>query len=183
MQGNIRDLQLKIKIILIILASVFLTACTQPKTSPPQTAANVDLNKYMGTWYEIASLPNYFQRGCSCTTATYELKKDYVAVHNRCYKLADQKFANAHAKGFAIPGSNNSKLKVQFFWPFRGKYWILYVDKKYQNAVVGTPNRNYLWILSRKPSLDPVTYHQLTSIAAQQDYPIEKLNLTIQNCN
>lgn len=171
------------RMILLILMIGFLTACTHQTTPLPVTVASVDISKYMGTWYEIASFPNYFQRGCSCTKATYTQTKNYVAVHNRCYKAAEQKYADAHAKASPVIGSHNSKLKVIFFWPFTGKYWILYVDKDYQHAVVGTPDRTYLWILSRTPTIDAASYQRLVSIAKQQGYPIVKLNKTVQgNC-
>ncbi len=82
----------------------------------------------------------------------------------------------------AYPDTTNSKLKVQFFWPFKGNYWILYVDNEYRYAVVGVPDRRYLWILSRTPTLPKSTYQQLVEIAQAQGYDVSRLRMTDQTC-
>src|SRR4051812_25046215 len=99
-----------------------------PHTSPSQpleTVPHVDLNKYAGKWYEIASYPQRFQKGCNCTTAEYTLsEKGYMIVENRCNKdSVNGKQSYIKGKAFVVENSGNAKLKVQFFWPFTGKYW------------------------------------------------------------
>lgn len=136
----------------------------------------------MGTWYEIASFPNWFQRGCQCTTAHYTLKKNKVKILNQCYKGKDLKKSSAKGTGWSVSENQNSKLKVRFFWPFKGDYWILYLSPGYKQAIVGSPNRRYLWLLSRTPTLDSKTLNHLISIAKNKHYDTDKLNMTYQGC-
>lgn len=147
-----------------------------------ETVPAVDLNKYAGKWYEIASFPQRFQKGCNCTTATYSLTdKDYVIVENRCNKDSiNGKESYIKGKAFVEKNSGNAKLKVQFFWPFKGAYWIIDLADDYSYAVVGHPNRNYLWILSRTPKMDPVVYNQIIARVQAKGFNIEKLQKTVQ---
>ena len=117
----------------------------------------VDVNRYIGKWYEIALLPNSFEEGCNCTTVEYNIiDSETKRVINTCKKDSiNGEIDQAAGKEFVVEGTNNAKLRVQFFWPFRGDYWIIDLDKEnYQYAVVGTPGRKYFWILSRSPKLD-----------------------------
>jgi apolipoprotein D and lipocalin family protein len=150
---------------------------------PLQTVPSVDLAKYMGTWYEIASFPQRFQKGCCCTTAEYALsEKGHVVVMNRCRKGGpDGKKTMVKGKAFVVEGTNNAKLKVQFFWPFKGDYWIIDLATDYSYAVVSHPKRNYLWILSRSPQLDPATYAAILLRLKNQQLDTGKLVMTPQN--
>lgn len=179
---------MKLKTVLI-LASVGLlinTATAKP-TNPPSTVAHVNLPDYMGTWYEIARLPMYFQRKCgSNVSANYTLQTDgSVQVINKCLDKNQQPM---QVIGKATTTPHSSQLKVTFapqavrWLPFtQADYWVLALDKDYQHALVGTPNRKYLWILSRTPTLDDKIYQQLTNIATQQGYDISQLQKTPQN--
>ena len=122
----------------------------------------VDLSRYVGQWYEIARLPNRFQKKCAgSVTANYTLRADgNIQVVNRCRKASGE-FTNAKGKAKVVDKKTNAKLKVTFFWPFYGKYWILDLGPNYEYAVVGEPGRNYLWILSRTPQIDEALYQQL----------------------
>ena len=136
----------------------------------------------MGTWYEIASFPNFFQRGCQCTTANYRLTNNKVNIVNRCYKEKQDKLSEAKGTAWPVHGSKNSKLKVQFFWPFKGDYWILYLSPKYQQVIVGSPDRKYLWILARSRYINKNIYRTLTQIAKDKGFDVRKLVKTKQNC-
>ena len=153
----------------------FLVLFTALQGAPPDVVPQVDLARYMGTWHEIAKFPNRFQRGCRCTTATYALRPDgKVSVLNRCRTEGGRpRSVNGWAK-VADPNTG-AKLKVTFFWPFFGDYWILGLDPDYRHVLVGTPNRKYLWILARQPRLDPGAYEALTAKAAQQGFEISRL--------
>lgn len=140
--------------------------------------AKVDLARYMGTWHEIARFPNRFQRGCGCTTATYALRPDgRVAVTNRC---AVEGGKTKESRGWAkvADPASNAKLKVTFFWPFFGDYWILDLDPGYQRVLVGTPDRKYLWILARSPRLAEPELQALTARAAALGYDVARLGRT-----
>lgn len=133
---------------------------TEEKHSSLEVVPHVELEKYLGKWYEIAHLPFKFEDGCTDITATYSLSKDgNVSVLNEC--LRDGKLKQAKGKAKVIDKNTGAKLKVTFFWPFSADYWIIDLDKDYNYAVVGTPNRKYLWILSRTPQMDEKLYSQL----------------------
>tara|TARA_A100001015_G_scaffold319407_2_gene442189 strand:+ start:351 stop:878 length:528 start_codon:yes stop_codon:yes gene_type:complete len=167
----------------LFLASIALCFTAPLYTSTVKTGPAVNIKRYSGTWYEIASFPTFFQRNCFCTTATYSVKSSYLGVFNECRKDSpDGEVSSIHGKAFVVPNSRNTKLKVQFFWPFKADYWILYHDPKYQYAVVGNPSREYLWILARNPRISARAWRELTAIANKQGFDIKQLNRTTQSC-
>ena len=147
-----------------------------------QTVPFVDLNKYAGKWYEIASFPQRFQKGCNCTTATYTLSdKGFVVVENRCNKdSVTGKISYIKGKAFVVKNSGNAKLKVQFFWPFRAKYWIIDLADDYSYAVVSHPNKKYLWILSRTATLDQSIYNGILNRLKEKGFDLSLLKTTTQ---
>ena len=139
-----------------------------------EVVPHVELKEYLGKWYEIAHLPARFQEGCSATTATYTLSEDgRVSVLNECRKNGKVKQAKGKAK--VVDESTGAKLKVTFFWPFYGDYWIINLGTDYEYAVVGTPNRKYLWILSRTPHMNDELFSQLTDSAKSQGFDVDNL--------
>ncbi|SFB47562.1 lipocalin family protein [Algoriphagus aquimarinus] len=146
-----------------------------------ETVPYVDLEKYAGEWFEIASFPQSFQRGCTCTKATYSANEDgTINVENTCNLPDKGTTKTATAKAFVEEGSGNAKLKVQFFWPFKGKYWIIDLADDYSYAVVGHPNRKYLWILSRTPVMNEEVYQKLVASVTEKGFDPSKLEKTIQ---
>lgn len=147
-----------------------------------ETVPYVDLDRYAGKWYEIASFPQRFQKGCHCTTAEYSLsEKGYVIVENRCNKdSVHGRESYIKGKAFLVADSGNAKLMVQFFWPFRGKYWIIDLAKDYSYAVVGHPNRKYLWILSRTPKMTDTMYNEIVTKLKAKGFDISRLQKTVQ---
>lgn len=147
------------------------------KSQSLQTVPSVNLKKYSGKWYEIARLPNSFEKKLDLITATYTVRKDgKIEVINKGYLIGDHS-KSREAKGVAwIPDSNSpAKLKVRFFWPFSGKYWIIELDNDYQYAMVGHPSRNYFWILSRNKNMDEDTYKKLLDNAAKKGFDVNKI--------
>ena len=140
----------------------------------------VDLNRYVGRWYEIARLPNRFEKKCAdSVTATYKLTDGKVEVVNRCRKASGD-YTTATGKAKVVYKTTNAKLKVTFFWPFYGDYWILDVGDNYEYAVVGAPNRKYLWILSRNRQMDESLYQSLLAKMAAQGFKTEQMIKTSQ---
>ncbi len=132
---------------------LMLSACTSTPNQPLRTVDAVDLTRYVGTWYEIALLPNKFQAQCvSDTQAQYRIDGDVVRVRNRC-RNAEGKIEEANGVAKVVSGSGNAKLRVSFFRPFYGDYWILDLDRDYRTVLIGEPSRKYSWILSRDPQL------------------------------
>ncbi|WP_266203280.1 lipocalin family protein [Pontibacter kalidii] len=168
-----------------VLAGAAILTSRSRNHAPLKTVAHVDLNRYMGRWYEIARLPQRYEKSCHCVYAEYSLNPGggYVEVQNACRKGGPNgKLEVAEGKGFPVEGSNNSKLRVQFFWPFRGDYWVLELDPDYAYALVGAPDRESLWILSRTPTLDQDVLERLVQLAELKGFPVERLLLTDQSC-
>lgn len=164
----------------VLVASLACLALPVRAEAPVDSVAAVDLARYAGKWYEVASFPMFFQRNCvGDTTADYALTPEGdVSVTNRC-RTADG-FDQAQGKAWAVEGSNNARLKVSFFWPFRSDYWVLGLDAGYRWAVVGNPNRKYLWILSRTPQLDKPLLEAALKAAATQGFDLKQLKYTVQ---
>jgi apolipoprotein D and lipocalin family protein len=173
---------MKLLILLIPFILLIILTTTVLKAQTLKAVSNVDLNRYSGKWYEIASFPQRFQKGCHCTTAEYTIsEKGYVIVENRCNKDSiTGKESYIKGKAFVDKNSGNAKLKVQFFWPFKGKYWIIDLADDYSYAVVGHPNRSYLWILSRTPKMNEEVYKQILIRIKEKQFDLSKLKLTPQ---
>jgi apolipoprotein D and lipocalin family protein len=168
-------------------AFVVILACTAlsvgaetPGTAPVTSVAAVDLARYGGKWFEIANFPMFFQRNCiGDTTAEYGLTpKGDVSVTNRC--RTDSGFDQAQGSATVVEGSNNARLKVSFFWPFRSDYWVIGLDADYRWAVVGNPNRKYLWVLSRTPKLPKELLEAALKAAQIQGFDLSQLRYTAQ---
>lgn len=144
----------------------------QAAETPGEVVQYVDVGRYMGKWYEIARYPNRFQRGCIRSTAEYTLRDDgRVSVVNTCVKdEATGKTGTARGTAWVVDTTTNAKLKVRFFWPFSGDYWIIQLAEDYSYAVVGHPKKTYLWILSRTPDMDASVYRQITEKLVTQGY-------------
>lgn len=169
------------KLSFIVVVTLF-SSCMSSKSTPTKVG-NVALEKYAGIWYELASFPASFQKGCHCTTAEYQLTgKSHIRVINRCRrKAADGKESGIRGRAYPVEGSNNTKLKVQFFWPFRGDYDIIMLAEDYSWAVV-TSGKKYLWILNRTPEMDEKLYEELTIKLNAEGYDMSRLQRTVQVC-
>jgi len=170
---------------ILFLALVVFSGCAsgmKQNIPPLQVVPRVDLNRYLGTWYEIARFPHHFQEGCVATQATYTLLEDgSIGVLNQCRKGGfEGNLSTAKGRAWVVEKETNAKLKVRFFWPFSGDYWIIDLGKDYDYAVVGHPNRNYLWILSRTPHMEETLYQEILQRLRQQHYDITKLVKTSQ---
>lgn len=120
-----------------------------------KTVAHVDLERYLGKWYEIARYDHRFERGCSEVEAIYTKRDDgMIGVLNRCFIKEDNKTKEAHGRAKVVDEETNSKLKVTFFWPFYGNYWIIELAEDYRFVVVSEPKKEYFWILSRTPVME-----------------------------
>ena len=168
----------------MITATLFAGIATADRKGDLEVVSAVDLSRYAGRWYEIARLPNRFEKKCAdSVTATYTLRSDgKVDVVNRCRK-ANGEFTTAKGKAKIADKKTNAKLKVTFFWPFYGDYWILDLGPDYQYAVVGSPDRDYLWILSRTPQFDEQLYQQLVEKMAARGFETEKMIRTSHPAN
>jgi apolipoprotein D and lipocalin family protein len=168
--------------LLIILVIMITTSAKSQKIS---VVSSVDLNRYKGMWYEIARLPFYFERNLKCTSATYTLRSDgKITVLNKGRSIENPD-KESSSEGVAwIPDKNSpAKLKVRFFWPFSGDYWIMHLDKDYRYVLVGEPSYKYLWILARDKKMDDETYKMLLQKAMDSGYDIRQIIKVDQDCN
>lgn len=160
-----------------LAALALLAACASPHP-PLATARPIDLQRYYGTWYEIARLPNRFQSMCaSDVRALYAPDGDAIAVVNSC-RTGDGKLEQAEGVAHVVEGSDGSKLRVSFFRPFYGDYWILDLDPDYRWVLVGEPGRRYAWVLARTPELDRATLERLLAKAAALGFDRQAFLLT-----
>ena len=175
------------RVLLVLWGGLTVGACATTTTErldlpPLETVAEVDLSRYVGTWFEIASYPQRFQKGCTGTTATYSLRDDgEVDVVNRCRKGSlDGKEDSARGRARVVDTTTNAKLEVSFFRPFWGACWIIDLGENYEYAVVGHPGRDYLWILSRGPTMDDGVYQGILERIQAKGYPLDRLQRTLQ---
>jgi apolipoprotein D and lipocalin family protein len=161
---------------LSVAAAVFLSACTGlPKGTTAVSGFEID--RYLGTWYEIARLDHRFERGLTNVSANYSLRDDGgVRVLNRGFDTNKSEWNEAIGKAYLVDSPDVGRLKVSFFGPFYGGYNILELDNEnYQYALVAGPDRSYLWILARSPDLSETIVQSLVEKAKSLDFPVDEL--------
>jgi apolipoprotein D and lipocalin family protein len=166
------------------LALALLAGCASSSAgAPPASAGQVDLQRYQGNWYELARLPMFFQRNCAQSEAHYLLQDDgSIGVTNRCRTLEGE-WIEVRGRAVAQQAGRTDKLWVSFDNWFsalfpgvaKGDYWVLYLDQDYQHVLVGNPNREYLWLLSRTPQVSAETREQLLAEARARGYDTDAL--------
>jgi apolipoprotein D and lipocalin family protein len=166
-------------LILIGMASISYGSAAQDLP----TAEKVDLRKYTGTWYEIARLPNSFEKGLECVTATYTLKENgKIRVLNKGYSAKKGKYQTAKGTAWVPDKAFPGRLTVTFFWPFSGNYYIISLEEHYQYALVGDPSRKFLWVLARSKSLDESIYSELLDQAKNLGFDTNSILRISHNC-
>lgn len=164
---------------LIFLPLMFISCKTMDPNNmkPLETVDFVDIDRYIGEWYEIARYEHRFQKGCVGSKATYTMRDDgKISVVNECFdKSSSGKLRSAKGKAWVVDKQSNAKLKVSFFWPFAGDYWVIDLGENYEYAVVGHPDRKYLWVLSRTPEMDENVYQAILDRLQKQEYDTSKL--------
>ena len=163
----------------VLLAFAGVSAASEPELT---VVESVDLDRYLGTWYEVASYPAWFQKNCTAVTAEYSMRDDgLIKVVNSCRKGSlDGKLKQSTGRAKVVDSATNAKLKVSFFGPFWGDYWIIDLDPDYRWAVVGVPSRKYLWVLSRSPVMDRADYDGIISRLPEAGYDVSRLEMTLQ---
>lgn len=170
----------KLIVMSLAVAGLLGAMASGEQKSEPEVVGSVDLSRYAGRWYEIARLPNRFQKKCAdSVTADYALLPNgKIEVINSCRKSTGE-YTTAKGKAKIVDKRTNAKLKVTFFWPFYGDYWILDLGPNYEYAVVGNPSREYLWILSRTPQIDEALYQQLLAKMGTQGFNTGRIVRTL----
>lgn len=173
---------------ILALPAAFFTQNANKNRQELKTVQSVDLERYAGVWYEIARYPNRFQKKCAGkTTAEYILQEDGdITVINKC-REKDGDFDTAKGEARVVDEKTNAKLEVRFapkflsFLPFVwGDYWIIDLGENYEYAVVGSPDRKYLWILSREPEMDQTMYQDIRQTVKEKGFEPDQLIKTPQ---
>ena len=175
-------MMVKLRLGVVLMALVASAGVATAKEPELAVVDSVELDRYLGTWYEIASYPAWFQKNCTAVTALYSLRDDgLIEVLNSCRKGSlDGKLKQSTGRAKVVDTDSNAKLKVSFFGPFWGKYWIIDLDPDYQWAVVGEPKRKYLWILSRTPSMEDGVFEEILARLPSKGYDPDGLQRTLQ---
>jgi len=176
------DSMLMKRFFILILSPLAMFSCTSK--APLPTVDMLDINKYAGTWYEIERLPNSFEKGLECVTATYTVRADgRVTVLNKGHKTnKDSKISDIQGTAWVPDPEYPGRLKVRFFWPFAGDYYVIALDDHYAYALVGDPSRKFLWILARQPELDAAITSELKVIAREQGFDTDKMLRVKHDC-
>ena len=165
--------------LLALILALFIAACSAAAPDGVEPVRGFELNRYLGTWYEVARLDHRFERGLEDVTANYALREDGgVAVTNRGWDADDGEWSVANGKAYFIGDPDIGSLKVSFFGPFYGGYHILSLDESepdYGLALVAGPNRGYLWILARSPDVAEARYQALVDQARELGFPVDEL--------
>jgi len=167
--------------LLSLLSFALLSACAPAPTQPSlDLVPSIELESFLGTWYEVGGIPTREQAGCIGTTATYSLRNNGdISVLNSCYTDPQgQRSKSAEGRAYVPDPSQPTRLKVEFFWPFAGDYQIMALADDYSSALIGNPQRSYLWILSRTPELPAERFDELVAEAVRQGYAAEAIQRT-----
>jgi len=173
--------------LLLIFSVLFVLSCanTNSQMLDKTTVKELDLNRYLGTWYEIARFPHSFEKNLVGVTATYSLREDdKIKVLNQGYKNSfDGELSVAEGKAKINNKLEPGKLKVSFFWIFYADYNVLELDENYQYVMIGSSSDKYFWILSRTPKMAPEVYEMLLEKARKRGYNLAKLEKVLQKVN
>jgi lipocalin len=175
---------IRLSLILVVLIAF---SCTKTKSQmiDQTTVKELDLNRYLGTWYEIARFPHSFEKGLVGVTANYSLRADgKIRVINKGYENSlNGKLSVAEGKAKIPDKADPGKLKVSFFWIFYADYYVLELDAEYKYVMIGSSSPKYFWILSRTPQMDESTYNMLLDKARTRGYNLDKLEKVQQPQN
>jgi lipocalin len=167
----------KLRFFLILFVALAFSCKSNSQMPDQTTVKQLDLNRYLGTWYEIARFPHSFEKDLVGVTATYSLREDgKIRVINQGYKKTlDGELSVAEGKAKISDPSEPGKLKVSFFWIFYADYNVLELDENYQYVMIGSSSPKYFWILSRTPQMNSEIYEVLLEKARNRGYNLEKL--------
>ena len=164
-------------VIAAVTAAFLVVACSSPTPPPSVTVvSNFDAQRFLGTWYEIARMDHQFERGLEKVTVSYSAMDDGgIRVINRGYNPDRQMWQQSVGQAYFTGASNRAAMKISFIGPFYGGYNVIALDREYRHALVCGPDRNYLWLLSRTPTISAEMKQQMLHIATRQGFDVTKL--------
>ncbi len=152
-------------------------ATSAPDSEPLKTVAHVDLPRFMGDWYVIANIPTFLERGAHNAVERYRLNDDGTVATTFTFNrnAFDGPVRTLRPKGFIHDRETNAEWRMQFLWPFKAAYLVLYLDDTYETTIVGVPSRKYVWIMARTPVIADEKYCELVAFVARAGYDTGKL--------
>ncbi|CAM8011453.1 lipocalin family protein [Enterobacter hormaechei] len=164
-------------VIAAVTAAFLVVACSSPTPPPGVTVvSNFDAQRFLGTWYEIARLDHQFERGLEKVTVSYSaMDNGGIRVINRGYNPDRQMLQQSVGQAYFTGASNRAAMKASFIGPYYGGYNVIALDREYRHALVCGPDRNYLWLLSRTPTISAEMKQQMLDIATRQGFDVTKL--------
>ena len=164
-----------LKILPIIV--LFLSGCQA--TTPIYTVDRVDLNRFMGDWYVVANIPTFIEKGAHNAIESYRLEDDgTIATTFKFNKGSlDGPLKVYTPKGFIRDEKSNAVWDMQFVWPFKAEYRIIHLNDNYTQTVIGRTKRDYVWIMSRSPSIPKMDFDRILEFLAEQGYDTTKINM------
>jgi apolipoprotein D and lipocalin family protein len=158
-------------------AALLLAGCSSTPSAPMPPQPVVDLQRFMGDWYVIASIPTFVERGAHNAVESYALEPDGTVLTTFTFRkdAFDGPQKRYAPRGFVRPGTGNAIWGMRFLWPFRAEYVIAYVDAAYGETIVARSARDYVWIMARKPQLPAVDYAALAERVRMLGYDVAKL--------
>ena len=175
-------LLIKRLLLMTILASI-LSACATNQLAPIATVSRVDLPKFMGSWYVIAAIPTAIETESYNAVESYQLDKDGSIATTFTYNKGslDGKLKTYNPRGFVIENSGNALWGMQFIWPIKAEYRIVYLNEDYTQTIIARNARDYVWIMARTPTITDAEYEKLTKLVAQYGYDLSKLRKVPHN--
>ncbi|MEN8927918.1 MAG: lipocalin family protein [Flavobacteriales bacterium] len=168
-------------ITVLIISILLMVGCKAKKELA--TVSPLDLEQYRGTWYEIARFDHSFEKNLSCVSATYTIREDgKVDVLNKGYNTKKEKWSEANGIAKVPNAEKPGEIKVSFFRPFYGDYFVMKLDKDYKHVLVGSPTRKFLWVLSRTKTMSQEVYANYINFAEGKGFDTSKLMKVAQVC-
>ena len=159
----------------IFMASIVLAGCQT--MSPIQTVPKVDLQRFMGDWYVIANIPTFMEKNAYNAKESYSMEADGTIATTFTYNKGgfEGPLKTYTATGFIADDPSNAVWGMQFVWPIKAEYRIIYLDPDYTTTIIGRTKRDYVWIMDRSPSMDETLYQSLLQLVEEQGYDIQKV--------
>lgn len=161
-----------LKTTLITAATIVLAGCQSHQPPPINLVDKVDLPRFMGDWYVIANIPTFVEKGAHNAVESYRLDPDGTIATTFTFRADgfDGPVKTYHPRGYVVEKSSNSVWGMQFIWPFKGDFRIVYLTPDYGQTVIGRQNRDYVWIMARTPSIPEADYQKILGLLAEQGY-------------
>jgi apolipoprotein D and lipocalin family protein len=162
---------------LLATTVLLLVGCQAIPQPPIALVDHVDLPRFMGDWYVIANIPTFVERGAHNAVESYRLDRDGTVATTFTFQADgfDGPTKTYHPRGFVAPGSGNAVWGMQFVWPFKGDYRIVYLSPDYSQTVIGRQERDYVWIMARTPSIAEPDYQHILAILTEQGYDTSRI--------